>query len=100
MGKETFKQLIEENDAVLVDFYATWCGPCQRMHPLLEELKRHFGDRLRIVKIDVDKNGETAAAYGIQSVPTLLLFKDRNVRWRQSGLLPLNELKARIEAAL
>lgn len=70
------------------------------MHPLLEELKRHFGDRLRIVKIDVDKNGETAAAYGIQSVPTLLLFKDRNVRWRQSGLLPLNELKARIEAAL
>ncbi len=100
MQKETLSQAIAHSPALLVDFYATWCGPCQTMHPVLEQLKQQMGDRLRIVKIDVDENKHAAAAYGIRSVPTLLLFVGGEQRWRSAGAMPLAALKARVEEEL
>ncbi len=89
---ETFKDVINSNQLVLVDFYATWCGPCKAMHPVLEQLKAEMGESLRIIKMDVDKQQEAAMAYGVQAVPTLILFRSGQVLWRQSGALPLNQL--------
>jgi thioredoxin 1 len=89
---ETFSQIISRNQLVLVDFYATWCGPCKMMHPVLEQLKEKQADRLRIIKIDVDKNPSLATQYQIQSVPTLIAFREGNELWRQSGALSLSQL--------
>ena len=90
---ENFNDIIKSNQLTLVDFYATWCGPCKMMHPVLEQLKDEFGDNIRILKIDVDKNEDVSAAYRIQSVPTLMLFRNGQVLWRQSGAMSLNVLK-------
>ena len=84
---ETFYDVISGDRPVLVDFFATWCQPCRAMHPVLEQVKAELGDKLRIIKIDVDKNEQTAAQYGIQAVPTLLLMRNRQVLWRQSGMI-------------
>ena len=84
---ETFYDVISGDRPVLVDFFATWCQPCQAMHPVLEQVKTELGDKLRIIKIDVDKNEQTAGQYGIQAVPTLLLMRNRQVLWRQSGMM-------------
>ena len=89
---ESFNQIISGTQLVLVDFYATWCGPCKMMHPVLEQLKDKQAERLRIIKIDVDKNPALAAQYQIQSVPTLIAFREGNVLWRQSGALTLSQL--------
>ena len=91
---EKFNDIINSENLTLVDFYATWCGPCKQMHPVLEQLKQELGDSIRIVKLDVDKNDAMAAAYRIQSVPTLMLFRSGQVVWRQSGAMRLNDLKA------
>lgn len=91
---EKFNDIINSENLTLVDFFATWCGPCKQMHPVLEQLKQELGDSIRIVKIDVDKNDALAAAYRIQSVPTLMLFRSGQVVWRQSGAMRLNDLKA------
>lgn len=91
---EKFNDIINSENLTLVDFFATWCGPCKQMHPVLEQLKQEFGDSIRIVKLDVDKNDALAAAYRIQSVPTLMLFRSGHVVWRQSGAMRLNDLKA------
>lgn len=90
---ETFNDVISTNQPVLVDFFATWCGPCKMMHPILEQLKAAFGDKLRIIKIDIDKNQAVANQFQIQSVPTMILFKDKKILWRQSGAMPLNALQ-------
>lgn len=90
---ETFNDVISTNQPVLVDFFATWCGPCKMMHPILEQLKTAFGDKLRIIKIDIDKNQAVANQFQIQSVPTMILFKDKKILWRQSGAMPLNALQ-------
>ena len=91
---ETFNHVISSDSLVLVDFFATWCGPCKAMHPVLENLKQQVGDRIRIIKVDVDKNQQTAAQYNVQAVPTLALFRSGQLLWRQSGALPLNQLLA------
>ncbi len=83
---EKFSEAIASSTPTLVDFYATWCGPCQMMHPILQELKEKVGETARILKIDVDKNMELAAEFNVQSVPTLIVFKEGIVRWRQSGV--------------
>src|SRR5574344_1242728 len=122
---ETFKDVISSDQLVLVDFFATWCQPCKMMHPILEQVKNVLGDRIRIIKVDVDKYGVTASQpmeqreqkpnlfgfcrvateeddsqYGIQSVPTLMLFRRSEVLWRTSGVVQKSELLATIDPFL
>jgi thioredoxin 1 len=89
----SFSSLIQSEAPVLVDFYATWCGPCKTMEPMLKELKDKLGPAVRIVKIDVDKNQAVSATFGVQAVPTLILFKKGRVLWRQSGVVPVTQLE-------
>lgn len=94
---ENFNNIITNEPLVLVDFFATWCGPCKMMHPVLEQLKEQMGDKIRILKVDVDNNEELSSRYKIMSVPTLLIFKNGTQVWRQSGAMPLNALTEVIE---
>lgn len=91
---EKFNDIINGNQLTLVDFFATWCGPCKQMHPVLEQLKASEGENLRIIKLDVDRNEALASVYRIQSVPTLMLFRNGELLWRQSGAMSLADLKA------
>ncbi len=91
---ETFNDVISGNQLVLVDFFATWCQPCKMMHPILEQVKSTLGNKLRVIKIDVDKFEPLSEQYQIQSVPTLILFKNGEILWRQSGAMPKSELMA------
>lgn len=93
MAKGSFTEIINSNTPVLVDFFATWCGPCKMIAPVLEEVKASMGTRARVVKIDVDKNQAIAALYQVQGVPTLILFKNGRVLWRQSGVVPKAEIE-------
>ena len=97
---ENFNDIIKSNQLTLVDFYATWCGPCKMMHPVLEQLKEEFGDNIRILKIDVDKNEAISMQYSIQSVPTFMLFKGGEAIWRQSGTIRFADFKKLIEQYL
>lgn len=97
---ETFKDVISGNQLVLVDFFATWCQPCKMMHPILEQVKAALGDKIRIIKLDVDKQGMTASQYGVQSVPTLMLFRQGEVLWRTSGVMQKSTLLATIDPFL
>ena len=90
---ENFNDIIKSGKLTLVDFYATWCGPCKMMHPVLEQLKEDLGESIRIIKIDVDKNEAISTQYRIMSVPTFMLFKNGEAVWRQSGTIRLNDFK-------
>ena len=94
---EKLSDIIKSGQLTLVDFFATWCGPCKTMHPVLEQLKEELGDSIRIVKVDVDKNEAIAMQMRIQSVPTLMIFNGGEMKWRQSGAMSENELKQVIE---
>jgi len=96
----TFQQIIQDPKPVLIDFYATWCGPCKMMPPILTQLKEKMGENLRIIKIDVDKNPEVASKYQIRGVPTFMLMRESKVLWKQSGVQEVNVLKQTIEQHL
>ncbi len=98
--KTSFSDLIRSENPVLVDFYADWCGPCKTLAPILKEVKDELGDRLRVVKVDVDRNQAVAGRYQVRGVPTMILFKNGKVLWRQSGVLPRQALVQAIEPLL
>ena len=100
--KEALEQAKAQGKMVFVDCYTTWCGPCKMMHPILDELKERLGDKVRILKIDVDvpANRQSVYAYQIQSVPTLMLFKKGRMLWRQSGVVRVPRLEEIIKPYL
>jgi thioredoxin 1 len=89
----TFSELINSDKPVLVDFSAEWCGPCKMLKPILAELKSKVGDKAVIIKVDIDESPQAANTYSVQAVPTLILFKKGQVKWRQSGVVPASQLE-------
>jgi thioredoxin 1 len=96
-AKASFKDLINGDKPVLVDFYADWCGPCKQQAPILKQLTERVGDKVRVVKVNVDHSQAAANQYQIRSIPTMILFKNGKIVWRQSGVQPLHTLEGLVK---
>lgn len=95
---KTFQELIDGDIPILVDFFATWCGPCKMMQPILEDTAKKMGEKVKIVKVDVDKNPLAASKFQVRGVPTLILFQKGKILWRESGVVPAHQLVKSIES--
>jgi thioredoxin 1 len=95
-----FKNIINCKRPVLVDFYADWCGPCKQMPPILKQVKSELKENIKIIKVDVDRNPNIASKYKIRSIPTLMLFKDGELKWSGMGVRPAHEVKSIVEQYL
>lgn len=92
-----FEKYINGNKTVIVDFFAEWCGPCKMMPPILKDLKMKVGDKAIILKMDIDKNPEYARKFNVQAVPTLIVFKEGKIIWRNAGVTPAHEIVKHLE---
>jgi thioredoxin 1 len=90
--KQSFNELINSDTPLLVDFYADWCGPCKIMSPVVQEIARDMEGKIKVIKIDTDKNNTVSAQFGIQGIPTFILFKKGKILWRQSGAMPKQQM--------
>ena len=98
LNEQNFSNFVSHSDLpILIDLWAEWCGPCKMMKPILRDLKSNMGENVTILKIDVDQNPQIASVFQIQSVPTMILFKNGNIVWRQSGVVPAPQLQSIIE---
>ena len=95
-----FQEIINQDKPILIDFFATWCGPCQMQGPIVEEVKKNIGDNATVIKIDIDKNRELATQLQVRSVPTLMIFNKGELKWRQSGVFPASDLMTLINREL
>ena len=91
-----FTEIVNQNKPVLIDFFATWCGPCQTMSPILKQVKDELGEKVTILKVDVDKNAAIASKFHVRGVPTFILFKNGKQVWKQAGLISKTDLKQKI----
>jgi thioredoxin 1 len=92
--KGKFESLINDSRPVIVDFHALWCSPCKMQSPILKEVAAELGERVRVIKIDVDSNSQIAGRYSVQSVPTIIIFKNGRAVWRQSGVVSKSQLES------
>lgn len=97
MSKTNFNELIQSSTPVIVDFHATWCGPCKAFAPILQQFKDEMGDKIKIIKIDIDKNESFAGQLGIRSVPTIHIYHEGELKWSASGLQPITELRNQVQ---
>ncbi|WKN33379.1 thioredoxin [Porifericola rhodea] len=99
--KKSFSSLISTTATpVLVDFYASWCGPCQTLSPIVQQVAKEFGEKVKVVKVDVDRNPAAAQQFQIRSVPTLMIFKGGKALWRKAGLMTKRELSTVLQQNL
>lgn len=96
----SFSDIINSDKPVLIDFHATWCGPCKQLSPIIQDVSKEMGESVRVIKIDVDKNQSVAQKYQIRGVPTMMIFKEGKQLWRQSGVLSKEVIKAELQKHL